>query len=108
MIKLEEVLYYYGMREGRDHTLAALEGAKNMDECLYMAPTYEEAVSLKNRYPNLIPVDINNANALHGMDSPLVIDHRALTLLVREYDRDRLVLMQEIRGLKARIEELEK
>lgn len=102
--KLEDLRTYYYSTRQVGHTVAMLEGAKNIDGVIVMAHTFNFAQQLARMCRDAVPVSFASedlAQALLGRCAPLAIDNSAMMSLLDE-------ALTEIGRLQSEVEALGK
>lgn len=82
MTKLE-ALIEYGFPRGIGNTTAMIKGYQHTPNALVLVANSQQGVSLGLKRGDFITIDCI-PEALRGMNRPLLVDHHALAMLVRE------------------------
>ena len=77
-----------GGGRGCGKTEAMLKGAENVD-CIVVCATHAQEQQLKQRAPKIKTVSLDNLDRLRGLHNPIVMDHFALEILLREMEREK-------------------
>lgn len=99
---LKELLRYYDRNRGVGHTFAALNGAKNTENCIVMTASKRDEERIWNESDckcALASLNDLKTGALQGHTNPLVFDNFAITELARQS-------FVEIARLESKIQEM--